>query len=123
MQISGKWYAVSVLIIVIIAIFAVLAALNVAGIGKALSGFGGPLATGLYNLLTIPFKWVLSGGWPTMAVGVCVIVGLMVAAGYLFEVKQVIGTIKGTKDTTTTMQNYQAQREPEEPETIPTKAT
>jgi len=95
MEISGKYYILSIVIIVSIAIFAVLVALNIGGLGTSLAGFGGPIAAGLYEIVAFLPRWILSGGWPTMIAGICIALAVVIASGYIFEEKHIIATVTG----------------------------
>jgi lipopolysaccharide export LptBFGC system permease protein LptF len=102
MEISGKWFLVITIIIAAIAVTAVMVAANIFGLGTALAGFGGPIASGLYQIFAFFPRWILGGGWPTMIAGLCIVLILMVASGYLFEQKHIIATITGKNQDSTT---------------------
>jgi hypothetical protein len=107
-QMSNKWFIAIVAIAILIAVLLVLVAMDFMGWGTAVAGFGGPVAAGLYDLFNTVPLWISSGGWPTLAVGMIVfLVVIPVIAGYVFEQKQVIATIKGTN--TSTSGTYQSQ--------------
>lgn len=95
MEISKSWFIVIIAIFVSLTLLAVAVAFNIGGIGAALAGFGGPLAAGLYEIFAALPKWSLSGGWPTLAASIFLVVALMFAAGYLFEEKHIIASITG----------------------------
>jgi hypothetical protein len=83
-MVSNKVFIVVLVIAIILVSFAFCVALNVGGLGTSLSGVGGPIAKGLYNILnTVPI-WISSGGWPTLAVGILAfVVVIPVLAAYL----------------------------------------
>lgn len=107
MEISPKIFATVIIIIVSIAIFAVCVALNVGGLGDTLAGFGGPLAAGIYEIVAFIPRWVLSGGWPTMIAGICILLAALVASGYIFEQKHIIAIVTG-KNGGNAPGNYQS---------------
>lgn len=106
MEISKSWFIVIIAIFVSLTILAVAVAFNIGGIGSSLAGFGGPLAAGLYEILAALPKWSLSGGWPTLAASIFLVLALMFAAGYLFEEKHIIATLKG-KNANATAGSFQ----------------
>ena len=107
MEISPKIFIAVILVIVSIAIFAVIVALNVGGLGDMFAGFGGPLAAGIYEIAAFIPRWILSGGWPTMIAGICILTAALVTSGYVFEQKHLIATITG-KNNTGAAGNYQS---------------
>ena len=120
---SNKLFLAIIITFVIIACIAVLIAVNFMGWGKALAGFGGPFAAGLYKVFAMFPQWVLNGGWPTMIAGIAIIGALMFAAGYLFEKKEIIARITGSNTSETQMKPYNAQVQPEDAETQATAKT
>lgn len=106
MEISKSWFIVIIAIFVSLTLLAVAVAFNIGGIGAALAGFGGPLAAGLYEIFAALPKWSLSGGWPTLAASIFLVVALMFAAGYLFEEKHIIASITG-KNAQSTVGTFQ----------------
>lgn len=116
-QLSNKAFLAVILIFAVILVISVLIAVDFMGWGTALSGVGGPIAAGLYNILATLPRWVLSGGWPTMIAGVAILIIIVFGAGYIFEQKQIYGAITGAKAATNPINSGPIQREPEEPET------
>jgi len=96
-QMSNKWFIAIITVAILVAVLLVLVAMDFMGWGTELAGIGGPVASGAYDLFNAVPLWISSGGWPTLAVGIVVfIVIIPVVAGYVFEQKQVIATLKGT---------------------------
>ena len=78
----NKYYIIGLIICVVIAVIATLIGVNFMGWGTSLSGAGGPVARGLYNVFVTPFTWAASGGWPTLAAGLSIIGLLMILSAY-----------------------------------------
>jgi hypothetical protein len=118
-MVSNKVFLAAIIISVILVAVAFAIALNVGGLGDSVSGFGGPLARGAYNIFVTPFNWVASGGWPTLAAGIGIVGLLMVLSAYATWHYDIPYKITGVTTADNKMLNYTAQKEPEDPETLP----
>ena len=67
-QLGTKAFIAIIAVVVIVVSLAFCVTLNIGGLGTTLSGVGGPVAKGFYNLLVKPLQWALSSGWPTLGV-------------------------------------------------------
>jgi hypothetical protein len=121
MNISAKVLAILIIVACSIAVFAVMVAANLFGLGDALAGAGGPVAAGIYNLAIGPVNWALTGGWPTLAVfyliGIIVVPFTFAYIIWHFDVPYKISgatAVTPANDYTNTMK-----REPDEPERSP----
>jgi len=117
-NISNKVFIAIITIFVIIAIIAVLIAMNFMGWGTALSGIGGPFAAGFYKLLVSPLSWASVGGWPTLLVFYIIsfaIIPLLVAYSvWHFDIPYKI--TGSTAPSPASNYDNSMKREPEEPE-------
>jgi hypothetical protein len=118
-QMSNKWF-IALFFIAILAAVLIVVGLFL-GWFKPLEGFGGQFTAGLFEVLAFLPRFVVAG-WPQMIFGVCLLVAALFAAGYLFEQKQIIATIKGSANPSTGVEagyTNTMNREPPEPEQAP----
>jgi hypothetical protein len=120
MELSFKKYLLITIPIFAVVIFALLAYLNVGGIGTKLSGVGGPFASGFQKLLTGPLAWASNGGWPTLAIFYLVgFIAVPFSFAYLIWHYDVPYKITGST-APSQITGYVAQRQPEDAETLNT---
>jgi hypothetical protein len=120
-MVSNKVFIAVLVIAIVLVSFAFCVALNVGGLGTALSGVGGPLAKGAYNIFAAIPQFALSGGWPTLtAIGVIFVVIVPILAAYTTWHYDIPYKITGAT-TTNPAGNYTntMSREPADPETQP----
>ena len=108
-----------------IAVFAVVIAVTIIivtglflGWFEPLAGIGGPFAAGLFEILAVLPRWVVTG-WPQMGAGILLIVASWIAFGYIFEEKQVIATLRGSSQPSSSGYTNTMAAEPQEPEPAP----
>jgi hypothetical protein len=118
MELSFKKYLLITIPIFAVVIFALLAYLNVGGIGTKISGVGGPFAAGFQKLLIGPLTWASAGGWPTLAIFYLVgLIAIPFSFAYLIWHYDVPYKITGsTAASPASTYDNSMKREPDEPE-------
>jgi hypothetical protein len=118
MELSFKKYLLITIPIFAVVIFALLAYLNVGGIGTKISGVGGPFAAGFQKLLIGPLTWASAGGWPTLAIFYLVgLIAIPFSFAYIIWHYDVPYKITGaTAPSPASTYDNSMKREPDEPE-------
>jgi hypothetical protein len=114
---TWKKFAIIFAIVIVIVVFVTLLAVDFQGWGKALGKSGGPFFNGLYNIGAMLPKFALSGGYNLILFYLIIVFACLITA-YLVWHFDLGYKINGQKPTAASIQNYNAQREPEEPETL-----
>jgi lipoprotein signal peptidase len=119
---TWKKYAIVFTLIIVLVVVLTLLAVDYNGWGTSAGSVAGPVTNGLYELGNKPISWAQTNGYTMLIFYIIGILALPLIVAYLVWHYDIGYKINGTAPTTGgSITGYTAQREPEEPETIPTK--
>ena len=120
---TWKKYLIITVILVSLVVFLTLAAVNFQGIGDKLGGIGGPFTNGLTKLGAGPLNWALIGGYQMLIFYLVSFALVPVLVAYVVWHYDIPYKIVSNSTADNKLVGYNAQREPEDAETLNTSKT